>query len=122
VRQDHEQSLAERVAKLPPAERAAIAAELTQAGCAALEFDWSFWGRPEQIAPPGTWDNWLILAGRGFGKTRTGAEWVRANMCGDELAKWQYAQDTWDQLQFGLGLGDNPQTCISKCCGRPSSG
>jgi phage terminase large subunit-like protein len=159
--------------------------------------------RPEQIAPPGTWDNWLILAGRGFGKTRTGAEWVRANMCGDtpltggrwrhvaliaetaadardvmvgdgkmssdttagsgilqvhpkdfrpqyepskrrltwpngaiatlynavepdqlrgpqheaawcdELAKWQYAQDTWDQLQFGLRLGDNPQTCIT---------
>jgi phage terminase large subunit-like protein len=31
----------------------------------------------------------------------------------DELAKWQYAQDTWDQLQFGLGLGDNPQTCIT---------
>jgi hypothetical protein len=83
VRQDHELSLAERVAKLPPAERAAIAAELTQAGCAALEFDWSFWGRPEQIAPPGNCDNWLILAGRGFGKTRTGAEWVRANMCGD---------------------------------------
>ena len=55
----------------------------TQADFDTLEFDWGFWGRPEQIAPPGTWDNWLILAGRGFGKTRTGAEWVRANMCGD---------------------------------------
>ena len=31
----------------------------------------------------------------------------------DELAKSQYAQDTWDQLQFGLRLGDNPQTCIT---------
>jgi phage terminase large subunit-like protein len=31
----------------------------------------------------------------------------------DELAKWMYAQDTWDQLQFGLRLGDNPQTCIT---------
>jgi phage terminase large subunit-like protein len=31
----------------------------------------------------------------------------------DELAKWQYAQDTWDQLQFGLRLGYNPQTCIT---------
>ena len=49
----------------------------------SLDFDWSFWGRPEQVARPGTWDNWLILAGRGFGKTRTGAEWVRANMCSD---------------------------------------
>ena len=32
--------------------------------------------RPEQIAPPGEWRTWLILAGRGWGKTRTGAEWV----------------------------------------------
>jgi phage terminase large subunit-like protein len=33
--------------------------------------------RPSQIAPDGEWRTWLILAGRGFGKTRTGAEWVR---------------------------------------------
>jgi phage terminase large subunit-like protein len=203
VRTFDELSLAEKVARLPPAERDAVFAGYTQDEFASLDFDWGFWGRPEQIAPPGTWDNWLILAGRGFGKTRTGAEWVRANMCGDtpltggrwrhvaliaetaadardvmvgdgkmlsdpnagsgilqvhsadfrptyepskrrltwpngaiatlynavepdqlrgpqhdaawcdELAKWQYAQDTWDQLQFGLRLGDNPQTCIT---------
>ena len=47
-----------------------------------LRFSWDFWGRPHQFAPSGDWSNWLILAGRGFGKTRTGAEWVRANMCG----------------------------------------
>ena len=35
--------------------------------------------RPAQTAPPGEWTYWLILAGRGFGKTRTGAEWVRAS-------------------------------------------
>jgi phage terminase large subunit-like protein len=34
-------------------------------------------GRPSQIEPPGDWRTWLILAGRGWGKTRTGAEWVR---------------------------------------------
>lgn len=33
--------------------------------------------RPAQIAPDGDWQTWLVLAGRGFGKTRTGAEWVR---------------------------------------------
>ncbi len=43
-------------------------------------YDWSLWGRPEQIAPPGDWRVWLLLAGRGFGKTRTGAEWVRAQV------------------------------------------
>ena len=33
--------------------------------------------RPKQVAPPGDWRTWLIMAGRGFGKTRTGAEWIR---------------------------------------------
>lgn len=45
---------------------------------ATLKRDWRFWARPEQQPPEGDWRTWLILAGRGFGKTRTGAEWVRA--------------------------------------------
>jgi len=41
-------------------------------------WDWKLWARPEQLPPPGDdWTTWLILAGRGFGKTRTGAETVR---------------------------------------------
>ena len=40
--------------------------------------DWHLWARPSQLAPEGAWRVWLLLAGRGFGKTRTGAEWVRA--------------------------------------------
>ncbi len=38
--------------------------------------DWRFWARPDQLAPSGDWRVWLILAGRGFGQTRCGAEWV----------------------------------------------
>lgn len=45
---------------------------------AALAYHWPFWARANQIAPTGDWTYWLILAGRGFGKTRTGAETVRA--------------------------------------------
>lgn len=52
-------------------------ARLTDDQAAALIYDWSFWARPEQILPPGNWQTWLLLAGRGFGKTRTGAETVR---------------------------------------------
>jgi len=37
---------------------------------------WPLWARPEQLPPPGDWRLWLICAGRGFGKTRSGAEWV----------------------------------------------
>lgn len=161
---------------------------------ARLQYDWRFWARPNQIAPEGNWATWLILAGRGFGKTRTGAETIREWVCGptplaagrcsrialvaetaadardvmvegesgimavsppdfrptyqpslrrltwpngaiatlynatepdqlrgpqhdgawcDELAKWRYCQETWDQLQFGLRLGDHPRVIIT---------
>lgn len=143
--------------------------------------------RPDQLAPPGDWLVWLILAGRGWGKTRTGAEWVKDQALAhpgtrwaivaptyadardtcvegesgllailpddrvdtwnrslgelvlsnrsrvklfaaeepdrlrgpqhhgawcDELAAWRYP-DTWDQLQFGLRLGDRPRTVVT---------
>jgi predicted phage terminase large subunit-like protein len=42
-----------------------------------LDGDWDVRARPEQLPPPGDWRVWLLLAGRGFGKTRTGAEFVR---------------------------------------------
>jgi phage terminase large subunit-like protein len=38
---------------------------------------WQSKARPNQLAPIGDWNIWLVLAGRGFGKTRTGAEWVK---------------------------------------------
>ena len=37
---------------------------------------WWYIGRPEQQEPEGNWNVWLILSGRGWGKTRTGAEWL----------------------------------------------
>jgi hypothetical protein len=43
----------------------------------AIEHDWGWWGRPNQQPPKGDWRTWLLLAGRGFGKTRSGAECVR---------------------------------------------
>ncbi|ADU50161.1 hypothetical protein Tmar_0036 [Thermaerobacter marianensis DSM 12885] len=52
-------------------------AELSDEEAEALLYDWRFWARPKQLPPEGPWRIWLILAGRGFGKTRTGAEWVR---------------------------------------------
>lgn len=48
------------------------------AAAALLAYDWRrLNARDNQIAPEGDWFSWLVLAGRGFGKTRTGAEWVR---------------------------------------------
>lgn len=42
-----------------------------------FEYDWSLKARSNQLEPPGNWRVWLILAGRGFGKTRTGSETLR---------------------------------------------
>jgi len=41
-----------------------------------LMYNWPFWAREQQIAPEGNWNTWYVNAGRGFGKTRAGVEWV----------------------------------------------
>lgn len=153
-------------------------------------FDWrsELNARPNQVAPDGNWTTWLILAGRGFGKTRTGAEWVRERVesglskrialigktpadvrdvmiegesgllnisppynmptyepskrrltwdngaiaqtfssyepdqlrgsqfdtaWADEMASWEYPEETWDNLMFALRLGEKPQVCVT---------
>jgi phage terminase large subunit-like protein len=43
-----------------------------------FQWHWQLWARQEQLPPADDWRAWLIMAGRGFGKTRAGAEWVRA--------------------------------------------
>ena len=48
-----------------------------------LKHDWNFWARDNQLAPEGDdWNTWFINAGRGFGKTRSGVEWVREQVKG----------------------------------------
>lgn len=54
--------------------------ELSDAQVEAMLVDWSVWARPEQLAPDGAWRTWLIKSGRGWGKTRVGAEWVRRQL------------------------------------------
>jgi phage terminase large subunit-like protein len=163
---------------------------------ALLSLPWmfEFWALPHQLPPDGAWKTWVIMGGRGAGKTRAGAEWVRAQVesalpgdegvarrvalvgetvdqvrevmifgesgilaCSppdrrpewqatrkqlvwpngavaqvfsahdpdslrgpqfdaawvDELAKWKKGQETWDQLQFALRLGDNPRQVVT---------
>lgn len=182
------------LASLPAKIREREIASLSTETKARLLWHWPFWARPQQLAPKGDWTTWVILAGRGFGKTRAGSEWVRSMVCGDtplspgkskrvaliaetaadardvlvegdsgimgvhpkdwrpiyepskrrltwpngaiatlfnatepdqlrgpqfdlawcdELAKWRYAQEAWDMLQFGLRLGTSPQSLIT---------
>lgn len=62
-------------------------ARLSDEQIAALRYDWQVWARDDQLPPQNTidgkaWRVWLILGGRGAGKTRAGAEWVRAKALG----------------------------------------
>lgn len=158
-----------------------------QQAALAARSDWLATARPEQVAPDGDWLTWVILAGRGWGKTRTGAEdaawagmanpgwriavvaptsadardtciegdsgllnvlpreavqtWNRSlgelilvngtrfktfsadeperlrgpqhhRAWADELAAWRYPE-AWDQLMFGLRLGQHPQAVVT---------
>ncbi|MET3893207.1 phage terminase large subunit-like protein [Bosea sp. OAE506] len=49
-----------------------------------LKAEWLIWARPDQKPPERLWSIWLVLGGRGAGKTRTGAEWVKGMALGQE--------------------------------------
>lgn len=183
------------MASLPRGEYDRYLSLLSDDERANLRYRWDFWARPEQLLPLGDdWNTWLVLAGRGYGKTRMGAETVRQVVCGDtplspglcnrialvaetsgdardvlvegesgllachpkdfrplyepskrritwpngavatlynavepdqlrgpqhdfawcdEMAKWRYINETWDQLQFGLRLGKHPRSIVT---------
>jgi len=167
---------------------------LNEEESAALLYDWNFWARDDQLLPTAVqangdpWLIWMILSGRGWGKTKTGAEstiamvrsgkakrialvaetaadcrdvivegdsgimacsppdfrpvykpsirsleWPNGAIAttynatepdqlrgpqhdwawSDELAKWRYYQETWDNLQFGLRLGKLPRQIVT---------
>lgn len=75
-------SIAENVARLDACELTELLSELSDEDCENLLYDWEFWAREKQKPPPGDWFCWLVTAGRGFGKTRLGAEWVRSSVEG----------------------------------------
>lgn len=68
-------SLYEQLAFQPNREE--IIASLTDEELYDFNWDWTIHGRPKQLAPPGDWDTWMLRAGRGFGKTRSGVGWVQ---------------------------------------------
>ena len=71
----------ERAAKLLDAqydERQRLLHGMSDRQRRSLETHWEVWAHRGQLPPAQSWSTWLIMAGRGFGKTRAGAEWVRA--------------------------------------------
>jgi phage terminase large subunit-like protein len=65
------------IAQLPPPVRQQVLLSLSAQEREQLAWSWEFVARPSQLLPEGDWTYWLLKCGRGFGKTRTGAESVR---------------------------------------------
>ena len=98
-------SLASSLASLPERKKRAILETLTREERARLEFLWPFWAREKQLSPEGNWRTWLICAGRAFGKTRSGAEWIREQVeegrCGRVALVGATAADARDVIVEG---------------------
>lgn len=76
--------------------------------------EWWWIGRPEQQPPPGRWFVWLILTGRGWGKTQTGAEWIVDRAIRYPL---DVAGNPTEHLLVGETLSDAMQFCIYSSAG-----
>jgi len=63
--------------EIPPEKLKEVLEQLGPKKTEELQHTWEFWARPEQLEPTGDWNIWIALAGRGWGKTRAGVEWVR---------------------------------------------
>ena len=180
--------MARVLAGCAPEVRARVWDLLSPSDLRGLQEEWDWQALEGQREPAGGWRNWLMLAGRGFGKTRAGAEWVLARAraapearialiggsldevakimiegesgllaCArtgeklvwrstigklkfpggavaiaysgaspdrlrgpqhdfawaDEIAKWQYPDESWDNLQMGLRLGDHARAVVT---------
>lgn len=86
---------------------------LTNDQVRALPFLFDFWALPHQLTPDGHWKTWVILGGRGAGKTRAGAEWVRSKVEGSlpesegEARRVALVGETFDQARDVMVFGDS---------------
>ena len=103
------------IASVSVAEKDAFLSSLEEVDGAllALPYLFEFWAHPHQLPPEGDWRSWVILGGRGAGKTRAGAEWVRSMVEGSRPLDTGYARrvamvgETLDQVREVMIFGDS---------------
>ncbi|PCI59480.1 MAG: ATP-binding protein [Kordiimonadales bacterium] len=105
--------------RLTEANRIEFLRGLSDTEAAVLAYDWQFWARETQLAPPGSWTHWLMLAGRGFGKTRAGAEWVRMLIETGEATRIALVAPTLQTARSVMVEGDSGLLAISPPWNRP---
>jgi hypothetical protein len=99
--------------------------ELDQGELMALPFLFEFWAMPHQLPPEGNWRSWVIMGGRGAGKTRAGAEWVRAQVEGarpldaGRCRRMALVGETIEQVREVMIFGDSGILACSPADRRP---
>lgn len=83
-------------------------------------YDWLRHARAEQLPPEGDWATWLILGGRGSGKTRAGAEWVRAQAESGAARRIALIAETVDQARDVMVRGASGLLAIAPLDQRPN--
>jgi predicted phage terminase large subunit-like protein len=84
-----------------------------------LAASWRAVARPSQLAPNGKWNVWLLLAGRGFGKTRSGAEWAREQAEADRAGRIALVAPTAADARDVMVEGESGLLAISPPWFRP---
>ena len=99
---------------------------MTEGELLALPFLFEFWALEHQLPPDGDWRSWVIMGGRGAGKTRAGSEWVRAMVEGPRPLDRGRAKrvalvgETMDQVREVMVFGESGILACSPPDRRPS--
>jgi phage terminase large subunit-like protein len=98
---------------MTPTKRSSFLQKIEDSAIRAVPWMFEIWALPHQKEPDGDWDTWVILGGRGAGKTRAGAEWVRDLVEGaTPLSKGAYSRvaligETIEQAREVMVFGDS---------------
>ncbi|MEX0348005.1 MAG: DNA-packaging protein [Paracoccaceae bacterium] len=104
---------ADWLASAPAAVRETFLSEIGEGGLCALPYLFEFWALPHQLPPEGDWRAWVVIGGRGAGKTRAGAEWVRSMVEGARplgsgaARRVALVGETYDQVRDVMIFGDS---------------
>ncbi|MFV0300568.1 MAG: terminase large subunit domain-containing protein, partial [Paracoccus sp. (in: a-proteobacteria)] len=96
-----------------PAEVDAFLEGLSENALLSLPWLFEFWALPHQLPPEGDWKSWVIMGGRGAGKTRAGSEWVRRMVEGPTAAapgrchRVALVGETFDQVREVMVFGES---------------
>ncbi|MFN2307487.1 MAG: DNA-packaging protein [Paracoccaceae bacterium] len=118
-------SAARLIASAKPRQRLSFLNSLDDGELIALRYLFPFWAMPHQIPPEGDWRAWVILGGRGAGKTRAGAEWIRSLAEGPtrteagESRHIALVGDTFDQVRDVMIEGESGLLRVSHPSQRP---